>query len=212
MYRLDNKGEIGAPCGVPRFVSLFRVVRCLRPRSSVSSTGVTSHCFTRCSMALSLTRRATHSINSACGRGLENGRDFGLLGSRGSVSLLPYPSRFLPSVLFSTPASWARGRHPFLVSFGPKIYRLCLLPCFLRFITACLIVRSCLSWSFSSRRSWGEAVKRLLADRGVRTQWIKGRVPEEDKTDPPRAAPGSHHLPWDRFSIPSESVCPPGGG
>jgi hypothetical protein len=30
---------------------------------------------------------------------------------------------------------------------------------------------------------------------------IHGRVPEEDQTPPPRAAPGSHHLPWDNCSI-----------
>ena len=37
MYKFANKGEIGAPCGEPRFVSLFRVVRCTRPHTSVSS-------------------------------------------------------------------------------------------------------------------------------------------------------------------------------
>ena len=31
-------------------------------------------------------------------------------------------------------------------------------------------------------------------------------MPEEDKRDPPRAAPGSRHLPWDRFSIPSKAA------
>jgi len=34
-------------------------------------------------------------------------------------------------------------------------------------------------------------------------------VPEEDRRDPPRAAPGSDHLPWDRFSIPTKAACPP---
>jgi len=37
-------------------------------------------------------------------------------------------------------------------------------------------------------------------------------VPEEDKSHPPRAAPGSRHLPWDEFSIPTTMGCPPGAG
>jgi hypothetical protein len=37
------------------------------PRSSVSSTGVFSHSFIKCSILPSLRRRATHCINSACG-------------------------------------------------------------------------------------------------------------------------------------------------
>jgi hypothetical protein len=41
---------------------------------------------------------------------------------------------------------------------------------------------------------------------------LRARLPEEDKADPPRAAPGSHCLPWDRFSIPTKAVCPPGAG
>ena len=32
MWRLDNNGESGAPCGVPRLSSRLRVVRCVRPR------------------------------------------------------------------------------------------------------------------------------------------------------------------------------------
>src|ERR1035438_10687980 len=39
MYRLLSKGLIGDPCGVPRPSSRLRVLRCLLPRSSVSSTG-----------------------------------------------------------------------------------------------------------------------------------------------------------------------------
>jgi hypothetical protein len=37
-------------------------------------------------------------------------------------------------------------------------------------------------------------------------QCIRGRVPEEDEIHPPRAAPGSYHLPWDKFSIPTKAV------
>ena len=48
--------------------------------------------------------------------------------------------------------------------------------------------------------------------RGGEGQWSQGKVPEEDKTDPPRAAQGSHHLPWDRVSIPTKAVCLPGAG
>src|SRR5437764_13704831 len=39
MYRLLSNGLIGDPCGVPRPSSRLRVLRCLFPRSSVSSTG-----------------------------------------------------------------------------------------------------------------------------------------------------------------------------
>src|SRR5215475_7159758 len=42
MYRLLSKGLIGDPCGVPRPSSRLRVLRCLFPRSSVSSTGTSS--------------------------------------------------------------------------------------------------------------------------------------------------------------------------
>lgn len=35
---------------------------------------------------------------------------------------------------------------------------------------------------------------------------IQGRVPEEGKSHPPRAAPGSHHLPWDSYSISATRV------
>src|SRR5262245_12313179 len=37
MYRLLSKGLIGDPCGVPRPSSRLRVLRCLFPRSSVST-------------------------------------------------------------------------------------------------------------------------------------------------------------------------------
>lgn len=41
---------------------------------------------------------------------------------------------------------------------------------------------------------------------------IQGRVPEEDKSHPPRAAPGSHHLPWDSCSISANQGCLPEDG
>ncbi len=63
--RFDHNGEIGEPCGVPRRLSLLRVVRCHFPLSSVSSTGVSGHILIRCSMCRSLTRRATDFIRSA---------------------------------------------------------------------------------------------------------------------------------------------------
>src|SRR5262245_537477 len=59
MYRLLSKGLIGDPCGVPRPSSRLRVLRRLFPRSSVSSTGASSHILIRCSIAPSTTRRAT---------------------------------------------------------------------------------------------------------------------------------------------------------
>src|SRR6516225_600094 len=56
-------GEITPPCGVPRVVFLPPLVRRC-PRSSVSSTGAFSHILMRCSIFLSLMRRATHCISS----------------------------------------------------------------------------------------------------------------------------------------------------
>src|SRR5215471_12403661 len=67
MYRLLSIGLIGDPCGVPRPSSRLRVLRCLFPRSSVSSTEASSHILIRCSIAPSTTRRATDFISSACG-------------------------------------------------------------------------------------------------------------------------------------------------
>src|SRR5580704_17561333 len=43
MYRFDSSGEIGEPCGGLRCRSRLRLVRRLRPRSSVSSTGASIH-------------------------------------------------------------------------------------------------------------------------------------------------------------------------
>src|SRR6516225_4453217 len=68
MYKLLSKGLIGDPCGVPRPSFRFRVLRCVFPRSSVSSTGASSHILIRCSIAPSTTRRATDLRRSACGR------------------------------------------------------------------------------------------------------------------------------------------------
>src|SRR5215470_15715753 len=67
-YRLLSNGLIGEPCGVPRPSSRFRVLRRLFPRSSVSSTGASSHILIRWSMFPSTTRRATDFISSECGR------------------------------------------------------------------------------------------------------------------------------------------------
>jgi hypothetical protein len=57
-----SEGLIGDPCGVPRPSSRLRVLRCFFPRSSVSSTGASSHILIRCSMAPSTIRRATDFI------------------------------------------------------------------------------------------------------------------------------------------------------
>src|ERR1700683_4231294 len=68
MYRLLSNRLIGEPCGLPRPSSRLRVLRCLFPPSSVSSTGASSHILIRCSMAPSTTRRATDFRSSECGR------------------------------------------------------------------------------------------------------------------------------------------------
>lgn len=99
-----------------------------------------------------------------------------------------------------------------MVSFGAKIYLLRLLPGFLRPRHSLprrdiLPVGRCPSSVFHA-----QAVQRLSLNGRLEGEWIKGRVPEEDKRDPPRAAPGSRYLPWDRCSIPSKAVCPPGAG
>src|ERR1700758_2828647 len=52
-----SSGERGEPCGMPRRLSRASVVRVLRPRSSVSSTGQSSHILIRCSTRRSTTRR-----------------------------------------------------------------------------------------------------------------------------------------------------------
>ena len=57
-----------------------------------------------------------------------------------------------------------------------------------------------------------QADERLSAGGEGKGEWIKGRVPEEDRRDPPRAAPGSHNLPWDTSSIATKTACPPGPG
>ena len=58
------RGVVGAPCGVRRPSYRLRVLRCLFPRSSVSSTGASSHILTRCSIAPSTILRATDFMSS----------------------------------------------------------------------------------------------------------------------------------------------------
>ena len=65
---LLSNGLTGEPCGLPRPSSRFRVLRRLFPRSSVSSTGASSHILIRWSIAPSATRRATDFRSSECGR------------------------------------------------------------------------------------------------------------------------------------------------
>ena len=61
------RGVIGEPCGMPRRLSRASVVRVFRPRSSVSSTGQSSHILIRCSTRRSTIRRATDFKSSAWG-------------------------------------------------------------------------------------------------------------------------------------------------
>src|SRR5262249_13545323 len=75
MYRLLSSGLIGEACGLPRPSSRFRVLRRLFPRSSVSSTGASSHILIRWSMFPSTTRRATDFRSSECGREFKVGAE-----------------------------------------------------------------------------------------------------------------------------------------
>src|SRR6266851_1017675 len=59
MYRFASNGEMGEPCGMPRRLSRASVVRVFLPRSSVSSTGHSSHILIRCSTRRSTIRRVT---------------------------------------------------------------------------------------------------------------------------------------------------------
>jgi ATP-dependent Lon protease len=59
--------EVAEPCGMPRRLSRASVVRVFLPRSSVSSTGHSSHILIRCSTRRSTIRRATDLRSSACG-------------------------------------------------------------------------------------------------------------------------------------------------
>ena len=61
------QGVMGEPCGMPRRLSRASVVRVLRPRSSVSSTGQSSHILIRCSTRRSTIRRDTDFKSSAWG-------------------------------------------------------------------------------------------------------------------------------------------------
>jgi transposase len=65
--RRASSGEMGEPCGMPRRLSRASVVRVFRARSSVSSTGHSSHILTRCSTRRSTIRRATDFRSSAWG-------------------------------------------------------------------------------------------------------------------------------------------------
>lgn len=67
MYKSDSSGEMGDPCGIPRPLSLASVVRFFRPRSSVSSTALSSYILIRCSTRRSTMRHASDCISSACG-------------------------------------------------------------------------------------------------------------------------------------------------
>src|SRR6516165_6159792 len=67
MYKFASSGEMGEPCGMPRRLSRASVVRVVRPRWSVSSTGHSSHVLIRCSTRRSTIRRATDFSKSACG-------------------------------------------------------------------------------------------------------------------------------------------------
>ena len=58
---------MGEPCGMPRRLSRASVVRVFRPRSSVSSTGQSSHILIRCSTRRSTIRRNTDFKSSAWG-------------------------------------------------------------------------------------------------------------------------------------------------
>src|SRR5271167_4417328 len=60
-------GRLAPDCGMPRRLSHASVVRVFLPRSSVSSTGHSSHILIRCSTRRSTIRRATDFISSVCG-------------------------------------------------------------------------------------------------------------------------------------------------
>src|SRR5665647_1242065 len=53
---------MGEPCGMPRRLSRASVVRVFLPRSSVSSTGHSSHILIRCSTRRIVDRRVLHLI------------------------------------------------------------------------------------------------------------------------------------------------------
>src|SRR5262245_51157549 len=93
MYRLASSGEIGEPCGMPHRLSLASVVRLFLPRSSVSSTGQTSHILIRCSTRRSTIRRATELSSSAwgCSRSSPQGRRQRLPGGLETAALAPPP-------------------------------------------------------------------------------------------------------------------------
>src|SRR2546427_4402132 len=89
MYRFASNGEMGEPCGMPRRLFRASVVRVFLPRSSVSSTGQSSHILIRCSTRRSTIRRVTDFRSSACGS--PRGRRQRLPGGHGLAALPPRP-------------------------------------------------------------------------------------------------------------------------
>src|SRR4051794_31610058 len=97
IYRFDNNGDRGAPCGVPRRSSLARVVRWWRPRSSISSTGDSSHVAISARRCRSLTRRETdfmahgaNSVPSGLSVATDTGRLYGGLFRRGEAPAMDF--------------------------------------------------------------------------------------------------------------------------
>src|ERR1700724_1506597 len=81
MYRFASNGEMGEPCGMPRRLSRASVVRVFLPRSSVSSTGHSSHILIRCSTRRSTIRRVTDCVEDVPGDPTRLAENFcGLLG------------------------------------------------------------------------------------------------------------------------------------
>src|SRR4051812_29573435 len=78
MYMFASNGEMGEPCGMPHRLSRASVVRVFLPRSSVSSTGHSSHILIRCSTRRSTTPRATDCNSSAWGDASEVVREVGV--------------------------------------------------------------------------------------------------------------------------------------
>src|SRR6266404_266578 len=99
MYRFASNGEMGEPCGMPRRLFRASAVRVFLPRSSVSSTGQSSHILIRCSTRRSTIRRVTDFTNSA----------WGMLPS---VDALPGDLRVLGPVWDQPPAQHAEHAVP----------------------------------------------------------------------------------------------------
>jgi len=117
------------------------------------------------------------------GGGLGDGRDFGLGEGISFRCLLP-----AQNISAASPSSFPSRRYS--------------LPC------RCRLSDS----SHFSFRFPREVRADCRQSAGGEGQWIKGRVPEEDKAILPGRPQGSHHLPWDKFSIATKAVGVPGGG